>query len=211
MKKNPLLGAFILTSLLTFELNAQTVKDAFDPAVKITWLGLDFSGAKYIGDYEHLGTDYHLKMLMASMNELLSNERDKFNIEKFFNKQEVDYKLDVSEKHNADLKTDSTYSNNPGAQLHLKPEDIDKIIAGYDFSGLKGIGLMFNVETLNKISENATIFVTFVNMDTKQVLFTERMSEKPSGFGTRNYWSGAVYGILKEIGSKELKNWRRRI
>ena len=211
MKKNSSLGTFILASLLTLQLQAQTVKDAFDPAVKITWLGLDFSGAKFIGDYEHFGIDNNLKMFMGSINELMSNERDKFNIEKFFDKQTVDYKLDVTENHNSHLKTDGSYSNSPTDQLHLKPEDINKIIAGYDFSGLKGIGLMFNIETLNKLGEHATLFVTFVNMDTKEVLFTERMADDPTGFGVRNYWAGAVYGILKEIDTKQLKNWRRRI
>lgn len=215
MKRNTLFNIFILSGLFTLQLKAQsvkdaTVKDAFDPTVKITWLGLDFSGAKYAGDYEHLGTDLNLKSLMASLNDLMSIERGKFNIEEAFNKQEVDYKLEVTQKHNADLKTDGTYSNTPGMQLHLKQEDIDKIVAGYDFSGLNGIGLMFNVETINKLTQQATIFVTFINMNNKKVLFTERMSAEPQGFGIRNYWAGAVYAILKRIDSKELKKWRDR-
>jgi hypothetical protein len=53
-------------------------------------------------------------------------------------------------------------------------------------------------------------FVTFINMNTKEVLFTERMTGEPGGFGLRNYWAGSVYNILKRIKSTEYRSWQKK-
>jgi hypothetical protein len=36
-------------------------------------------------------------------------------------------------------------------------------------------------------------------MKTKELLIHERLKEKPSGFGLRNYWAGSIYRVIKEI------------
>ena len=193
----------ILIALFGFYCRAQTVSDAFDSKVKIIWLGLDFTEAKLIGDFEHFGVESSVKTFMASLNELMSNEREKYDIAKTFEKSTVDYKLEICEKHNNGLKTEGMYSTELNDYLHLKPEDINKIAAGYDYQELHGMGLMFNIESFNKLTTQASMFVTFIDMDTKKVLFTERMTAEPSGFGIRNYWAGAVYAVMKNIEKKQ--------
>jgi hypothetical protein len=70
--------------------------------------------------------------------------------------------------------------------------------------------LIFNVESLNKLIEEGSFWVTFVNMGTKEVLFTERLTAPPSGFGMRNFWAGSVNGVLAKIKKKEFENWRKK-
>lgn len=56
----------------------------------------------------------------------------------------------------------------------------------------------------------ASIWITFINMDSKQGYFSERMIGKPSGFGMRNYWANAIFDILKLIRKREFEMWRKK-
>ena len=47
-------------------------------------------------------------------------------------------------------------------------------------------------------------------MGSKEVLFTERLTAPPSGFGMRNFWAGSVNGVLAKIKKKEFENWRKK-
>jgi hypothetical protein len=71
--------------------------------------------------------------------------------------------------------------------------------------------MMINVESLNKLIEEGSFWVTFVNMGTKEVLLTERVVSPPSGFGMRNFWAGAINGALVKIKKKEFENWRKKV
>jgi hypothetical protein len=69
---------------------------------------------------------------------------------------------------------------------------------------------MINVESFDKTGEQASMYVTFINLSSKKVLMTERLTAEPTGFGLRNYWAGAVYSMYKQISKKELRNWREK-
>ena len=51
------------------------------------------------------------------------------------------------------------------------------------------------------------MWVTFVDMNKKTVLFTKRLTEKSGGFGFRNYWAKIFFGALKDIGDN-MKHWK---
>jgi len=51
------------------------------------------------------------------------------------------------------------------------------------------------------------MWVTFVDMNKKTVLFTKRLTEKSGGFGFRNYWAKTFNNALKDI-DKDLKKWK---
>jgi hypothetical protein len=54
------------------------------------------------------------------------------------------------------------------------------------------------------------MWVTFIDMKTRQILFTERMVAEPGGFGLRNYWAGAIKGVLEKMRKKEYEMWRKK-
>lgn len=202
--------ATILFLALAVSLFGQTKSDVFDPNTEITWLGLDFSGAKFIGDRERLGSESDIRHLLDALNELMIKEADKFNVAAALKKKKVENGIDVTTEHNAGLDILSMISADGKDHIHLKPGDIEEIISGYDFKGKSGIGLIFNVESFNKLIEEGSFWITFVNMGTKEVLFTERLTAPPSGFGMRNFWAGSVNGILAKIKKKEFENWRKK-
>ena len=65
------------------------------------------------------------------------------------------------------------------------------------------------MESLNKKDERGSVYSTFVDMGAGKVLYTERLTEKPSGFGLRNYWGHTIYEALDDIASKKYKEWSR--
>jgi hypothetical protein len=197
----------VLASNISF---AQDVKDIFERKTKITWLGLDLTGAKFIGDRERYGSTSDVMHLMESWNDLMLKEHDKYNVKLAIQKDEIHEALDVAKEHNAGLDVSEMFSNDTNDQNHLRENDIASIIADYDFKGNTGIGIIFNVEAFNKLKDQASVWVTFVNMDTKEVFFTERVTGQPGGSGLRNFWGNSMEDILIKIRRKEFENWKKK-
>src|SRR5690606_35654219 len=97
---------------------------------------------------------------------------------------------------------ESFFSQNPGDYSHLKESDIVSAVKKYDFMGNKGVGLIFFVEGMSKGRTEAAAWVTFVDMGSRSVLRTRRVTGKPGGFGFRNFWGKAFLNILKDADSR---------
>jgi hypothetical protein len=202
--------ASILFVLLTVPAVAQSKSEVFNPGTPVTWLGLDFSEAKFIGDRERLGSESDLHHLLDALNELMVKEADKYNVAAALKKKSVENAIEVTTEHNAGLDVLSMISSDGKDHVHLSPEGVQNIISQYDFKGKSGIGLMLNVESFNKLVEEGSFWVTFIDMGSKEILFTERVTAPPSGFGMRNYWAGSVNGVLTKIKKKEFDNWKKK-
>jgi hypothetical protein len=210
MKMKKLLVLLLLALPLT-SLRAQTVNEIFDPNTPVTWLGWDLTGAIFIGDREKFGSHSDMQRLMKSWNELMDKERDKFNITAMMRKKvPVVYKLDITTNHNAELDISNILSEKSSDHVHLRKDGVEQIAASYNYEGLKGIGLMFNIESLNKTNNEGSLWVTFVNMENGQVLLTERVTGSPSGFGLRNFWAGAIGDIIQHVKKKDFEAWRKK-
>jgi hypothetical protein len=85
---------------------------------------------------------------------------------------------------------------------------VSNLVSKYDFRGNKGIGMMFFVESFSKGKEEGALWVTFVDMNTKKVLLTQRVTEEAGGIGFKNFWAKTLLGTLKDTG-KSLKSWAR--
>jgi hypothetical protein len=200
----------IFSLLMAFNSFGQGKSDVFNSSTEVTWLGLDFSGAKFIGDRERLGSESDIRHLLDAINDLMVKEADKYNVAAAIQKKKVEYATDVVKDHNAELDVLSLISAEGKDHVHLSPSGVEEIIASYDFKGKTGIGMMFNVESFNKLIEEGSFWVTFVNMGNKEILFTERVTAPPSGFGMRNFWAGSVNGVLAKIKKKEFENWKKK-
>ena len=94
---------FMLSILLTLPVFGQDKADVFNPSTEVTWLGLDFSGAKFIGDRERLGSESDIRHLIDAINELMITEADKYNVAAAIQRKTVDNEIDVTNEHNAEL------------------------------------------------------------------------------------------------------------
>lgn len=193
---------------------AQTRADVFDEKNEITWLGLDFTQVKFIGaaaqwgDAGGISNEQLREKYFPSWNQLFIDEPKKFDVAGAVNRKKVQYATDVTAKANNAAKKTDFFSDNPADYSHLSEERIVALVKKYDFSGKSGIGLLFFVEGMSKAKEEASMWVTFVDMKNKKVLFTVRQTGKSGGFGFRNYWAKPFALVLKDM-KGHYKKWKK--
>jgi len=194
-------GYFSLTA------QAQSAADVFQKSTPLTWLGVDYSDARYIGALE-VGAS-QLDDYAKVINDLILREPKKYNLPSAFDKESVGSNLTYIEKANAAMNTDKALSSDAGDMKRYTLETITDRVKSYKLNE-SGIGLVFIVEAMSKTHEESPVWVTFVDMKSGAVLFSERVTGKPAGFGFRNYWAGAVYSTLKQIKGGLYNKWKKQ-
>jgi hypothetical protein len=202
----------LIIAVSGFGLNAQTVNDIFEPNTTITWLGIDMTGAIFIGDREKWGSQSDIQNTIKSFNDLVESQYErKFNIAAMLKKKTpATLKLDITRNHNAELDISNILSEKSADHIHLRKDGVEQIAAAYNYEGMTGIGLMFNIESFNKTNNEGSMWITFVNMATGEVILTERMTAGPRGVGVRNYWLGAIFEMMEQIRGREYERWRKK-
>ena len=192
MKKIVLL--FIVAFAFSFAAQSQYTKADVFKVSEITFYGLDFSNVRLVGS-EGFTDPYAIKnQFFKSWNNLFIAEPDKYNLAEVFGKSNVTINLDIVTERNempdpGELVIDEPYS--------FGEEVVSDIIAEYD-TGEEGIGLVFIIESFNKIDEMGYMWVTFFDMSTGEVLFAKHMAGDAGGFGLRNYWAKSYYNVMNE-------------
>jgi len=218
------LALLILFAVNAQVLSAQSRADVFNPNVPLTLLGLDYSQTKYIGAHENTSVGFSAFTVVrkednglvtddqfrdeftVAWNELFLDEPKKYNVAKATNRSEVNYALDVAEKANKTLKKEF-FGDDPSVFKTIDESTITSLVKNYDFGKNKGLGLIFFVEGMSRGLEKEGVWVTFVDMNTKTVLLTKYVTEKPGGGGFRNYWAKPIFMILKNMES-DFKRWQ---
>lgn len=189
---------------------AQTKDDLFAGTADVTWLGLDFSQAKFIG--EATGFKDHGEVTNGEMrdryipgwNMLFVNEQKKYDVAKYTHRAEVKYGIDVTDHANSEIKKDF-FSKDPSEYNSLDAAKVEGLVKKYDFKGKKGIGLIIFVEGMSKGKEEASGWAVYVNLDKKSVIMSQHVTGKPGGFGFKNYWAKSFLGMLKD---SDYKDWK---
>lgn len=194
---------------------AQATKaDIFDTGKPLTWLGIDYSQAKFIGSEaaykasgEVVNSEFTEKFIPA-WNNLFIAEAKKYDVAKATHRATVTYAIDVAEKANNAIKKDF-FDENPSDFKTLTEQNIGDLVKNYDFQGKTGLGLLFFMEGMSKGQKLAGMWVTFVDMGSKTVLLTVYETGASGGFGFRNYWAKPIYEVLKDMNSN-FKNWKSK-
>ena len=199
--------AFLFVCVNLQSVSAQTKAEVLDDASKdITWLGLDFSQAKFIGpasqfkDAGEITKEEFRDKYTVSWNQLFIDEQKKFNVAEMVHRPTVKYALEVTAKANGNIKKEF-FGASPNDFRTLDEKKIGDLVSKYDFQGKTGAGVLFFVEGMSKGLAEAGAWVTLVDMKTKKVLFTTFKTGKAGGFGFRNYWAKSWANILKEAKS----------
>jgi hypothetical protein len=187
----------------------QRKSDIFNKEIGVTWLGIDLTKAKFIGDRERFGSESDMRRTADGWNDIFLKEPDKFNVARAIDRKEVTNAIEVTKENNQQLDILSQYSDNKDEFAHTKLSDVDEVVAQYDFTGLQGIGLMFIVESFSKLDNKASVWVTFIDLQSKEVLLTEKLMGVPGGFGIRNFWANACFDILEKMQKKDFPRWRK--
>lgn len=179
--------------LVNAQQNELKVKD-------LTWFGVDYSNANFISNKEFYYID---NSLFSQINQLIENEKNKFNFKEFYKKKNVIYSTGLIEERNKVIDLKLVISDNNTNTMHIQKEDIQKIIDTYNIpEDEKGLGLVFIAESYNKFYKKGFYYVTFFNISNKQVIYTERFDGKARGAGLRNRWANSLFYVLKKSTEK---------
>lgn len=209
LPKITFLAALMMSSLMAVQ--AQTASDIFlTSKTPITYIGLDFSRVQLVGasgftDPIAIKTEY-----FGKWNQLVLDEFEKYDIKKAFTKETVNFDLTPVETVNENV--DAAKIVTDKSATPLTKNDLEVIAGSYDFKGFKDkVALAFVVESLDKVTELATYHVLFVNTENNQIIFTDKVTGEPRGFGLRNYWAGAFYDALENVRTKKMKMWKKSV
>lgn len=209
MKKIRVVLFAVLVSVVA---QAQSEKDVI-AASELTWFGIDFSKAQFVGSFSQFaeagekGGDQIKHTFFPAWNNVVANEREKYDLKKAYNKSAINYELDIVTKRNAAVDADKLVTLNSD-EGRLNKEEIAKIVNQYK-TDKKGIGLVYIVDTYSKAEEKGVIWVTFFDMASRKVLIAEKFTGKPGGFGLRNYWMKPVFEVMMKTSHEAYKNWQK--
>ena len=195
--------------MITSQVFAQnTMSGVLSGNAKLTFLGLDFTQAKYIGRIGFTDPNAIKNQHMASWNNLIEAEAKKFSLQKAFNLKDDKYATSVEDMVKLN-KTVDVEGNITDDAYSITEEQVKKSVSKYSLSQKEGVGLVYVVESLSKTDERLYAWVTFIDMSSKKVLYTEKVDGKAGGIGFRNYWAGGVSKINDAIDSKLYKKWSK--
>jgi hypothetical protein len=198
---------------LSFGMKAQTVADLLGKSdVKISWLGIDFSHVKLIGEFSQFqeageaGPGLVKSKYFPAWNQLIVNESEKYNVAAMIRKDKVEMNIDPIMKINektpiADLEAES--------EPNYTEEDIKNFVKKYNFGDKEGIGMLFIAESLNKTAVTARYHFVAINMSNNEVILQEVFNTVPGGFGLRNFWAKSYWLVIDQIEGKKYKQWKK--
>jgi hypothetical protein len=211
---------------------AQTKQDVFTKT-EMVWYGLDFSQAKFVGEFNEIGPIQAMGGVVKvktgdttivtiggggsnaqvirdnyfkAWNNVIINERDKYYLPEYYSKQAVKADLSAVEVLNAKVNPDSMMMT--WGAVALTMEKIQEEVNKYDNKGKSGLGLVYIIESFDKILNLATIHVTFFDMATNKVLLVKRLKTQPHGAGLRNYWAASIREAMVES-KKHWHKWKK--
>lgn len=200
-----LLALFLLCSF-GMQAHAQTLKEFFaSDTVPLTYLGVDFSLAKIQGE---AATPAEISTKFEPINSVIITEAKKYDITGAFNRKTVINYVEPVNKVNDGINTANIKTDNISDLGKVTVEDIAKQVKTYNLSGKSGIGLVFIMDGMSKTDKEASMYVTLINMASKKVLLTEKLTGKAQGFGFRNYWAYTIYKVLHTIDTDKYSEWK---
>lgn len=204
--KQKSLFLFVVVGFLSFEIYAQDIGRVISTP-EFNWYGLDFTEAKMIGSAGFTDPNAIVnKYIHGGWNALIKTEfKKKFDTGKPMGKKANIY-FDVCDERNQNVTEEGLIIDE---EYNLLPKDVQAIVNEYPKISDGGMGLVYIVESFNKNDVKGYIWMTFFDEKTGEILLTERVAGAPKGLGFRNYWSGAVYEVIK-LNKKQYKDWVKK-
>lgn len=195
-----------------FQTKAQTASDIFkDDSLEFTWLGIDFSRSKIIGDFNQFsewgskGPSAIRDEYFPAWNSLVFNEPTRYDLRKMMRTSHLKYDMKMVEELNANVSVKKMESYNTP---QYSDSDIQEFVGKYPLEKSKGVGMVLIIESFNKPMEKAISHFVLFSMETKKILIQERFETQPVGFGLRNYWAGSFHEVFKRITNNAYVRWR---
>jgi hypothetical protein len=191
MNKAKFFALMLISGMVAVTSFAQNRSKAFSEST-VTWYGVDYSLAKFTLITE--STQQIVSLYLPSINDVIVQEQEKYNIRKYFNKSNLNIELDNVNEHNQKIDPAQLAITHASS---ITQDDVKKLIKSYKTTGKSGMGLVLVAENMNKSTAIGSFYVCFFDLATKEIIDSQRYIGKASGVGFRNYWAGAVVNVMK--------------
>jgi hypothetical protein len=170
--------------------NAERAKEIRE----VTFYGVDYSLTRFI---EKAPAD-KIYNALRSINYLIIEDPDKFNVEKYFDKK-VKKDFSVVKQKIDKINQDSLIFDIDDLDYKITTDQITELIKDLNLKENSGTGLIFVGELMTKIKPaKGYFYVVFFEHATRNIIFMKHVSGEANGFGLRNYWASPVYEIMKK-------------
>ena len=203
MKNHSMKIAIFFFLFLNISVNAQSVRDIFSSKyANITFLGLDFTRANFIGS-DFSNPQMIKEKYFKEWSEILMAE-SKYDLKSPLRKANINFDFSIIANRNNSVLPEKLVVYDP---TFLTIEDLTLMIKDYETGSKTGIGLTFIVNLFDGTKEKSVIHVVFFDMATKKILLLETMRGEPGGSGTRNFWANSIANIISTIEATQYKLW----
>ncbi len=190
------------TSLLVLAFLAMSFSSApkqqEDP---MTWLGIDYSAAKFIGAAGFTDPQ-ELPTIIQAWNDFVLTEPKKYNVDAALGSSDVTIDLALTNAKNKDLSPEDMIQED---EHTLTEAQVREVAAGYDLSGIQGVAVLLVAESYNKKLVEGSHWVVKLDAQRGEIQSVERYVAKPRGFGLRNYWAYTIYQTMVKMEKEEKK------
>ena len=209
LKDNTMKKSIISLLFALIGISAFSQSEVFT-ATEMVFYGLDFSKARFD---ENGGTTAFVTpatmqdKYFPALNELMVNERKKYDVAKAYKKENVEYYFDLADERNADFDVYKSFVDDE-EMANLSREDVDAIAKSYKDAEHHGLGLIYVVDLVNHQRNTMTIQITFFDIDSGETLLVKKVRGEMKGFSIRNYYAGGVYRVIK-TSADSFKRWKK--
>jgi len=187
----------------SFNAFSQTTADIFEYKA-MTFYGLDFTQTKCIGMSEFPSGEEMRDVYFEEWNDLFLTSEDRLRIGKPYKKKKVEYDTMILEL-NRNINPDELIADN---SYTLQRSDIAKFTEKFADSEKPGIGMVYIVEALNANEKYLSVWITFFNNSTGEVLLSEPVRSKGKGRRFEDYWYNAFVRLFEES-AYDYKAWSK--
>lgn len=177
---------------------------------EITWLGVDFSKAKFTRSGFEM-TQEIMRRYFNDWNMLIISDQKKYDVRMSFRKPVMQYDLSWVSKKNKALKINNVISDFITVDAIQTDESIINYVQSNLLPFVTTYGLLFIVESFDDLTKLGTVWVVIVNTETNQVVLCDKFIKSPSGFGLRNYWGRVFYNLFFDIQKYAFLRWENLV
>lgn len=194
---------------------SQPLKDFFkNPATPLIYLGIDYTQNLIINDDDANTADITGR-LYSSINSFVVKVQDSKNYDiggAFGRRNTISIDTTAVAARNRTIDAGKIISSNKSDFKRLMQADIANCVEALSLEGKEGIGMLFIMEGMKKLSGKGygSVWVTLINMKTKEVLMSERIEHEAEGFGFRNYWVSVIRKTIIDIDWSKYKAWKKK-
>lgn len=217
METNKKFTALVVIFLFLFYFEGHSQKNTSLISNKLIWYGIDYTHVHLIGGIISFTDTTKIRdFYFNTWNQLVVNEYKKFNVRKWFKKDDVNYCLDYVLSENVKPKMKSLMINQPQT---ISDETIEMILSKVNTPDAcdSGIGAIVIMENMVKLNNNyayksiyspkkgyASMIVVVFDTEDKRIIGTQRIKGKVAGVGFRNNWANTIYKAFKHFNYRKL-------